>query len=425
MARLFYLESWREYCKAFSPDLPKPFADITGILWLGVVLGKKLRLLSVPGVESRLPLIWALLVSPPASLKTTAMQLLIQALPSVAIPVSDDEIEEMPLHLELAGSPEGVLDTLSLLSGNSLLLWVEEFVSVLSATRRNTYAAEWRNFLLRAYHPSFSLTRSLRKQKIVVKNIMPFFITAITPQNLMAFGGLEEVRTGFLTRFVPIWVEDIKKTSTIPNPDDGDVMLMLIHDHAQKLASHPSRDFLFPPDVKKQYNELMSELEEKEYQNDEEKIWAMRAFEFVPRASLLLAGVEVPPNGGNFIPLECWNEAERMFRQHILPSIKNVMEFLTATDEPRNLYPELYRLLEWLAPRKEATRSEILRRFHWKSDFLDKIGLQGEDLGYLFVEDGFARGKKGRPEQKWTLHQLPEDIIRKIAGESNEDFEKN
>jgi hypothetical protein len=421
MARVFVLEEWREYCKAFSPDLPKPFMDITGILWLGVVLGKKLRLLSVPGVESRLPLIWALLVSPPASMKTTAMQLLIQALPSIAIPISDDEIEEMPLHLELAGSPEGVLDTLSLLSGNSLLLWVEEFVSVLSATRRNTYAAEWRNFLLRAYHPSFSLTRSLRKQKIVVKDIMPFFITAITPQNLMEFGGLEEVRTGFLTRFVPIWVENVKKTATVPNPEDGDVMLMLLHDHAQQYISYPFRDFKFSQEIQKRYNALLDELSQRDYQIEDEKVWAIRAFEFVPRASLLLAGVEVSPDDEeNIIPLHCWQEAEEIFRKYILPSIEKVMDFLTTTDEPRNLYPELYRLLEWLAPRKEATRSEILRRFRWKSDFLDKIGLQGEDLGFLYVEDGYI-GRKGRPDQKWILRQLPDDILRKLGGENVEE----
>jgi hypothetical protein len=420
MAKVFVIEEWREYCKAFSPDLPKPFMDITGILWLGVVLGKKLRLLSVPGVESRLPLIWALLVSPPAGLKTTAMQLLRQALPSIAVPISEEEIEEMPLHLELAGSPEGVLDILSLLSGNSLLLWVEEFVSVLSATRRNTYAAEWRNFLLRAYHPSFSLTRLLRKQKIVVKDIMPFFITAITPQNLMEFGGLEEVRTGFLTRFVPIWVEDVKKTSIVPHPEDGDVMLMLIHDHAQQYISYPFRDFTFSQEIQKRYNTLLDELSQREFQIEDEKVWAMRAFEFVPRASLLLAGAEVSPdNDENIIPLHCWQEAEQIFRKYILPSIEKVMNYLTTANEPRNPYPELLRLLEWLAPRKEATRSEILRRFHWKSKFLDEIGLQGEDLGFLYVEDSYT-GRKGRPDQKWTLRQLPEDILRKLGGEDVE-----
>jgi hypothetical protein len=414
------IDEWREYCKAFSPDLPKPFMDITGILWLGVVLGKKLRLLSVPGVESRLPLVWALLVSPPASMKTTAMQLLIQALPSVAIPISDDEIEEMPLHLELAGSPEGVLDTLSLLSGNSLLLWVEEFVSVLSATRRNTYAAEWRNFLLRAYHPSFSLTRSLRKQKIVVKDIMPFFITAITPQNLMEFGGLEEVRTGFLTRFVPIWVENVKKTATVPDQEDGDVMLMLLHDMAKKLVHYPHRDFKFSQEIQRRYNALLDELSQRDYQIEDEKVWAIRAFEFVPRASLLLAGAEVSLDDENIIPLQCWQEAEEIFRKYILPSIEKVMNYLTTTNEPHNPYPELLRLLEWLAPRKEATRSEILRRFHWKSKFLDEIGLQGEDLGFLYVEDGYT-GRKGRPDQKWILRQLPDDILRKLGGEDVEE----
>jgi hypothetical protein len=416
MARLFYIEEWREYCKAFSPDLPKPFMDITGILWLGVVLGKKLRLLSVPGVESRLPLVWALLVSPPASMKTTAMQLLTQALPTIFVSLSEDEndFEEIPPHLELAGSPEGVIDTLSLLSGKAVLLWVEEFVSILSATRRNTYAAEWRNFLLRAYHPSLSLTRSLRRQKVVVKDIMPHFISAITPQNLLDYGGLDEVRTGFLTRFIPIFVDETSKTATIPPPEEGDFWLRLIHDHADQMMKYQFRDFIFPSEIEKRYKDLREKLNTMEYESEDEKIWVSRAFEFIPRCALLLSGAETDPDEEKcFILKECWDEAVRMFNEYIIPSIHTIINFLSSG---ANIYGELLRLVEWMVPRGEVTRSEIIRKFRWDRKMMGEIEQMAKDGGFIYVEDGYVRGQ-GRPEQRWRLISLPDEIKNKLEKE--------
>jgi hypothetical protein len=416
VARLFFIEEWREYCRAFSPDLPKPFADITGILWLGVLLGKKVRLLSVPGVESRLPLIWVLLVSPPASLKTTAMHLLIQALPSVFIPITEDkdDFEEIPLHLELAGSPEGIIDHLALLSDKAVLLWVEEFVSILSATKRNTYSAEWRNFLLRAYHPSFSLTRSLRRQKIVIKNLMPHFISAITPQNLIDYGGLEEIRTGFLTRFLPIFVEETPKTASTPPPEEGNFWLRLIHDHAVQLMGYSFRDFVFTSEIEKRYKNLREKLNAIEYESDDEKIWVSRAFEFIPRSALLLSGAETDPDEEKcFILKECWDEAERMFFEYIIPSIKSILNFLSSG---AYIYGELLRLIQWMMPKGEVTRSEIIRKFRWDKKMMGEIEQMAKDGGFIYIEDGYTRGQ-GRPEQRWRLISLPEEIQLKLEKE--------
>jgi hypothetical protein len=411
MAKVFVIEEWREYCKAFSPDLPKPFMDITGILWLGVVLGKKLRLLSVPGVESRLPLIWALLVSPPAGLKTTAMQLLRQALPHITISISEEEYEEIPADVELSGSPEGVLDTLSLLSGKSVLLWIEEFVSILSALKRNTYSAEWRNFLLRAYHPSLSLTRSLRRQKVVIKDIMPHFVSAITPQNLLDYGGLDEVRTGFLTRFIPIFVDETPKTATTPPPEEGDFWLRLIHEHADQMIRYPFRDFVFPSEIEKKYKGLREKLDMLEYESDDEKIWVSRAFEFVPRCALLLSGVETDPDEEKcYILQDCWQEAERMFNKYIIPSIKTILNFLSSG---ANIYGELLRLVEWMVPRGEVTRSEIIRKFRWDRKTMGEVEQMARDGGFIYVEDGYVHGQ-GRPEQRWKLISLPDEVRKKI-----------
>jgi len=411
MAKVYFIEEWREYCKAFSPDLPKPYIDITGILWLGVVLGKKLCLLSVPGVESRLPLVWVLLVSPPAGLKTTAMQLLRQALPHTTISISEEEYEEIPTDVELSGSPEGVLDILALLSGKSLLLWLEEFVSILSALKRNTYSAEWRNFLLRAYHPSLSLTRSLRRQKVAIKDIMPHFVSAITPQNLLDYGGLDEVRTGFLTRFIPIFVDEAPKTATTPPPEEGDFWLRLIHDHADQMIRYPFRDFIFPSEIEKRYKDLREKLNTMEYESEDEKIWVSRAFEFIPRCALLLSGAETDPDEEKcFILKECWDEAVRMFNEYIIPSIHTIINFLSSG---ANIYGELLRLVEWMVPRGEVTRSEIIRKFRWDKKMMGEIEQMAKDGGFIYVEDGYVRGQ-GRPEQRWRLISLPDEIRKKI-----------
>jgi hypothetical protein len=418
-----FLGCWREYVRSLSPDLPIPFADMTGLLWAGVVAGHKVMLSDLPGSRARHPIFWVLFIGPPFSMKSQARDYLIDALPEVAIQQKGMEIITSPLHLPLSlSSVEGVYEQLTLLSNRSILLWTDEFDPLLSSQYQKDYTAKWRSFLLEHYQPHFTEVRSLKGKVMKVTDMTIYFLSSTTPENLARLGGEREIRTGFLTRFLPIWVGNVKREHFVTLSEVGEqwrkFFLELADDlsnqtiHCANPPSEPTREISFSQyklseEAMVFWIEKNGEFQEM-LQREEELTarWLARSWEFVPRAALLLAYVQ--HQSSQIVFKEEIEEAYRIWKSYISPSIRRCVQFLISSKE----YAKLSEIIKWIIKEKKgvATRREIVRKFRLTSFEIDILRQMGEDMDILITQDGRAPKGSGRPKEIWRVIDLPNEF---------------
>jgi len=401
MERPLVLQGYEDYCKAFSPDLPQAFSDTTSILWLGIGLGHKCRLIDIPGKDTSYPLLWLLLISPPASLKSTAINLLRDALP----PTTTDtkEGEELPTTIipDLS-SVEGVFNQLAQYQETSLLLIQEEFVSLLSNARKNSYLSQWRNFLLSAYHPRLSRPRSLAKKTFEISDITLFVATSITPENLLRWGGEEELQSGFLTRFMPVFLpEGIERGNGEPNTLLGENTQTFLIETQRRYWELPFRNFRFTPSARELYQKLNQKFQATIPQHPElAQNWLARGWESVPRIALLLSACEIAEDEARWKREKILPVEERhlllaldIFKKYIYPSIVKVSQFLLAGDR---VYRETMRVANYLKQKEDhkATRSEIMYKLHLSAELTEKVKYTGYQMGLWIFSNERTTSKK-------------------------------
>jgi len=408
--RPYIWDAWEEYCRALSPDLPQPFLDVSLLLWLGMGLGHQVRLLDLPGTETGFPIFWFLLVAPPASLKSTTMSLLKNAIPPTN---RTKEGNELSAVLELIGSVEGIFSALSEYEDTPVLLMREEFVSILSTAKRNTYSAEWRNFLLEIYHPRYSATRTLRKENIELSTITPFLITSITPENLLRWGGREEVETGFLTRFIPIHIRQLEKSDAQPNTERGENTKSFLQEKMREYRELPPRKFRFSQSAYQLHRELYEKLiASLPNQPELAQRWLVRGWEVVARAALLFAAAEIAEDEERWMQSEILPVEERhlqlalqIFTEHIYPSIRHLAQFLVVGER---VFTETVRVAKFLQQEGgKATRSKIMYYLHLPAKLTEEIKLTGYQMGIWVFSNERTLGRK---KELWRLIAPPPEL---------------
>lgn len=395
----FLRELYHHYVASSSPDMATSYADAIFYVWLSTLIGARIRLRDVPGELSAYPCIWLVLVGEPATYKSSALRLLLASLREIEDRV-DENGDPFPFAISLHGSPEGLLQILAATpKGEGVLIYRDEFVSLLRAAKRDSYASAWRDMLLELYSPFTPITRVLRKERIVVENAFTPFISTITPVNLTAYAGMEELRTGFLTRFIPLSPSAPISAKATDIPEK---YLEHLYGFARDLRSafpHPS--FITLNDAAETLLvEKLSEVEVKRKKLDSElHPWLLRASELLPKCAALLAAASF-----RHIVTEEDVEEAFFFVEIAWKGVEQIYSSLGGYE----VWRELYRLLEWLAPRGEATRSEIIRKFRWTTRMLNEVEMLAQQSGYIYIENGKTQG---RPVQLWRLLELPEEFF--------------
>jgi len=395
----FAYELWKRYILSSSPDMPKSFVTATFLTWVSTLVGPRIIFRDVPGELTKYPCVWFILVGPPGSFKSSAIRLLIRALPPD---------REPPSSLSLHGSPEGLLQILSGLErGEGVLLHRDEFVAILRSSRKDSYASAWRELLLELYAPYTPITRTLRKETIRVTDAFTPFIGSITPQNLLEYGGMEEVRTGFLTRFLPVLPSPVEKVEEVsPSTEEYRKMLLSLADDLCNHYRYPSSIYLLP-EAMEPMQEFLADWQKKVEREPEEELqaWLRRTGELLPKASALFCASDFRFQ----ISIDDIELAKEMLHQ-VEQGVRKVYNQLSASVERVSAHAELLRLLRWLAPRGSAKRSEIYRKFRWGTRMMREIEELAKDMGYIYIENGKIDGR-GHPTQEWKLLSLPPEIL--------------
>ncbi len=388
--------TWDEYVATVEPRMALSFSRATALVWLSTVVGNRLILRGIPGAMLRYPQIWVLLVAPPWRGKTTAMNLLIQALPPAREWWDRERKEEvkLPYSYTLSGSPEGFYSLFAVAKGEGILITKDEFVHILSASRRNTYLAEWRQFLLELM-PHSRFSRVLRRETIYIDDVFCPFISTITPGNLLRYAGMEEVRTGFLTRFLPI-VPSPESISASPTMETEEYITHFASFAEELRDAFPPRTSLYATEGAQR----IYTAEEKKFlawveaQEEEIRPWYGRAWEFVPRAATLIAAAR-----RKYFVEE--DEMERALA--LLPMVKEGIEAVYTHLGEGDIAADAERVLFYLRQQGgEARRSEVIRKFRWAPKKVEEVKRHLLDAGYILCENGKPE-EKGRPYEIWLL----------------------
>jgi len=404
-------QAFKEYCKAFSPDMPDGYIALAIPVWLGVGLGHKARLLDVPGKWAGYPIFWSLFVAPSSSFKSSIIEYTKSAIPKKKFSTLTGE-EEPIIIVPDYSSVEGILADLSKHEATDFLIVIDEFYKLLADAQKNSYHAQIKGFLHISYKPRFSYSRSLKGGRTEFEDATIWVMTAATKDELIKNGGRRELEGGFLTRFMPIFFEkQPPKTSLKSDILFGERTRQTLLRLQEIYRELPPKDFRFTPEAEELYVEIKEKFEDALPKHlSEVQSWLARGFEAMLHYALLLAAADaveelVIVDWGKELKTDKqkWEEEDCLpverkhlllafgvLRDYIYPSIIRISQKLIG--EP--IAKEVDRVAEFiLLNGGKATRAEIMRHFRYSAKTMEEILKTGEQGDKLACSNDRTKGR--------------------------------
>jgi transposase len=196
------IEEWVRFYKFLSPDMPDDPATLCCFSFLATIWSHYIYIPKFPYKMSAD--LWLLFISPPAGLKSTAIDYLKDVLNKEDYNTPLPEEEKSARQLQ--GSYEGMCDWLAEHDNRSVLLYQDEFAPLILASQG--YKGELKSELARFYGAHQSYSRTLRQRKgqkgrIEIQDITVNLIAGIQPAVFSQIPQID-LSQGLLTRFLPI-----------------------------------------------------------------------------------------------------------------------------------------------------------------------------------------------------------------------------